>query len=320
MFKIENKRIWVPGHNGMVGRAVSRQLKIKGAEVISVDRFELDLLDQLAIQNWLKITKIDGIIVCAAKVGGILANNNFPAEFMYNNLMIAANIVNAAKQNNVEKLLFLGSSCIYPKYATQPIKEDALLTGALEPTNEWYALAKIAGIKLCQSYRKQYGCDFISAMPTNLYGPHDNFDLETSHVVPALMRKAHEAKIANSRSFKVWGNGTARREFLFVDDCAEALVFLMENYSGLSHVNVGTGVDISISNLAYEIKKIVSFDGEIEFEGHKPEGTPVKRLDVSNLNKLGWKSSSTLHDGLIKTYQHYLTCEASRYLSRLENH
>ena len=302
MYSLGGKRIWVAGHNGMVGRAVVRALEKRDCKILIAARDEVDLTRQGEVEVWLANNKPDAVIVCAARVGGILANDTYPADFIYDNLMIEANIIHAAHKNRVEKLLFLGSSCIYPKHAAQPMNETALLEGALEPTNEWYAIAKIAGIKLCQAYRKQHGADFISAMPTNLYGPHDNFDLETSHVIPALMRKCHEAKLNASIDMEVWGSGKVMREFLHVDDCAAAIVFLMENYSDMSHVNIGTGADVTITELAESIKEVVGFVGELKFDASKPDGTPRKLLDVSKINTLGWRHQINLDDGLAATY------------------
>jgi len=298
MYRIDGKRIWVAGHSGMVGRAVVRALERRDCTILTASRGEVDLTRQAEVEAWMAGAKPDAVIICAAKVGGILANSTCPADFIYDNLMIEANIIRAAFEQKVEKLLFLGSSCIYPKFADQPIREDALLTGSLEPTNEWYAIAKIAGIKLCQAYRKQHGCDFISAMPTNLYGPYDNFDLETSHVIPALMRKAHEAKLASAEVMEVWGSGKVRREFLHVDDCADGLLFLLENYSGDEHVNLGTGSDITIRDLAQLIADVVGFEGELRFDTSKPDGTPRKVLDVSRMSTMGWESKIDLKTGL----------------------
>ena len=302
IFKINGKKIWVAGHNGMVGKAVVRQLEKKNCEILTVDRRFLDLTIQKDVNNWVTDNKPDIVIICAAKVGGILANNRYPAEFLYQNLMIEANIINAAYENDIDKLLFLGSSCIYPKHTEQPIKETALLTGLLEETNEWYALAKIAGIKLCQAYRTQYGTDFISAMPTNLYGPHDNFDLKSSHVLPALLRKTHEAKLNNLNDITVWGTGMPLREFMHVDDCAEGIIFLLENYSEMEHVNLGTGEEVSISNLIEMIKSTIGFEGKTKYDNSKPDGTPRKLLDISKINSLGWKSKIGLKEGLTNTY------------------
>lgn len=306
MFDLAGKRLWVAGHNGMVGRAVVRALENHDCHILTADRRTVDLTRQTDVEGWMAAHKPQAVIVCAARVGGILANDNYPAEFIYNNLMIEANIIHAAFQQNVEKLVFLGSSCIYPKHAEQPMREDALLSGTLEPTNEPYAIAKIAGIKLCQAYRKQYGSDFISAMPTNLYGPHDNFDLESSHVIPALLRKCHEAKLANRNEMEVWGSGKVRREFLHVDDCAAGIISLLENYSEEEHVNLGTGEDVSVTELAEAIKKVVGFDGALKFDASKPDGTPRKLLDVSKIHGLGWRHKHNLVDGLQNTYQWYL--------------
>ncbi|MGC6522554.1 MAG: GDP-L-fucose synthase [Candidatus Micropelagos thuwalensis] len=306
MFKIHGKKIWVAGHNGMVGKAVVRQLEKKNCEILTVDRQSLDLTIQQDVNNWLAHNKPDAVILCAAKVGGILANDRYPAEFIYQNLMIEANIINAAHTNEISKLLFLGSSCIYPKHAPQPMKESALLTGPLENTNEWYALAKIAGIKLCQAYRKQYGSNFISAMPTNLYGPYDNFDLETSHVIPALIRKTHEAKLNDQNEIIVWGTGKPLREFMHVDDCADGIIFLLENYSGMEHVNLGTGQELSIGDLVEMIKSAIGFKGTIQFDNSKPDGTPRKLLNSEKIEVLGWSPNISLQKGLKATYQWYL--------------
>ena len=306
IFKIHGKKIWVAGHNGMVGKAVVRQLEKKNCEILTVDRQSLDLTIQQDVNNWLAHNKPDAVILCAAKVGGILANDRYPAEFIYQNLMIEANIINAAHTNEISKLLFLGSSCIYPKHAPQPMKESALLTGPLENTNEWYALAKIAGIKLCQAYRKQYGSNFISAMPTNLYGPYDNFDLETSHVIPALIRKTHEAKLNDQNEIIVWGTGKPLREFMHVDDCADGIIFLLENYSGMEHVNLGTGQELSIGDLVEMIKSAIGFKGTIQFDNSKPDGTPRKLLNSEKIEVLGWSPNISLQKGLKATYQWYL--------------
>jgi GDP-L-fucose synthase len=290
----------------MVGAALVRRLERAGCEILIACRDVMDLRNQVAVHDWMAQHKPHAIFLAAAKVGGILANDIYPADFLYDNLMIEANIIHAAHRVGVEKLLFLGSSCIYPKFAPQPIPETALLTGALEPTNEWYAIAKIAGLKMCQAYRKQHGCDFISAMPTNLYGPGDNFDLASSHVIPALMRKAHEAKIAGAPEMVIWGSGTPRREFLHVDDCADALLFLMQYYSGDSHVNVGSGADVSIRDLAGLVMRAVGYRGELCNDPSKPDGTPRKLMDVSRLSALGWHASIPLADGLLDTYEWFL--------------
>lgn len=303
IYDLQGKRVWVAGHRGMVGSAIVRRLEQEDCEILTVGRDNVDLANQAQTSEWIMENRPQAVFLAAAKVGGILANDTRPAEFLYENLMIESNIIDASYRAGVEKLLFLGSSCIYPKFAEQPIKEEALLTGALEPTNEWYAIAKIAGIKLTQAYRKQYGCDFISAMPTNLYGSGDNFNLNSSHVLPALLRKAHEAKMRGEKEITIWGTGTPRREFLHADDCADALVFLMKNYSHDSHVNVGSGEDISILELAELICKIVGFEGEIKHDLSKPDGTPRKLMSAQKLNALGWKTSSTLFQGIESFYQ-----------------
>jgi GDP-L-fucose synthase len=305
MFSFIGKKIWVAGHNGMLGRSVVKQLQNIDAKILSASRSELDLTKQEDVSKWFALNKPDVVIICAAKVGGIAANNDFPAEFIYENLMIQSNIVKSSFENNVEKLVLLGSSCIYPKYATQPISEDFLLTGELESTNEWYAVAKIAGIKLCQAYRNQYGCDYISVMPTNLYGPHDNFDLESSHVVPALIRKTFEAKLKHKETVEVWGSGLPKREFLHVDDCAKGILFLLENYSEGSHINLGTGIDITIKELSKLIAEIIGFKGQLIFDKSKPDGTPRKLLDIEKISKMGWKPQISLKDGLRETIEFY---------------
>jgi GDP-L-fucose synthase len=298
--------VFVAGHNGLVGSAICRRLASDGVEPLVAGRSELDLTDQAAVDAWFSENKVEQVYLAAAKVGGIHANDTYPAEFLHDNLVIQTNIIHAAWKSGVKKLLFLGSSCIYPKHAPQPMPEDSLLTGPLESTNEWYAIAKIAGIKMCQAYQKQYGCDAISAMPTNLYGPGDNFDLENSHVLPALMRKFHEAKEANASAVTVWGTGSPRREFLHVDDLADACVYLMQNYSSPEIVNVGWGKDISIAELADMIGSIVGFDGAIDFDKSKPDGTPRKLLDTARLSELGWQPSISLEKGIRETYQWYL--------------
>jgi GDP-L-fucose synthase len=290
----------------MVGSALVRRLQREDCEVITVGRDTVDLRDQPAVHQWMAETRPDVVILAAAKVGGIVANDTRPATFLYDNLVMETNVIHAAWQAGVEKLLFLGSSCIYPKHADQPIREEALLTGPLEPTNEWYAVAKIAGIKLCQAYRKQYGCDFISAMPTNLYGPGDNYDLTSSHVIPALLRKAHEAKESGAGDLVVWGSGTPLREFLHVDDCADALVHLLKTYSDEGHVNVGCGSDLSIAELARTICEVVGYTGEVRFDTNKPDGTPRKLTDTTRLAALGWQPRISLLEGLAATYQEFL--------------
>jgi GDP-L-fucose synthase len=307
-FDLSGKRVYVAGHRGMVGGGVVRRLAGEGCEILTSDR-SVDLRDQAAVRGWYEANRPDVVVVAAAKVGGILANDSYPAEFLYDNLMIEANLIEAAYRSDVAKLLFLGSSCIYPKFAPQPIVEDSLLTGPLEPTNEWYAIAKIAGIKLCQAYRKQYGCDYISAMPTNLYGPGDNFDLASSHVMPALIRKAHEAKLAGDASITIWGTGTPMREFLHVDDMADACVFLLKNYSGHGHVNVGSGSDLPILELAQMVCEVVGFTGTVERDTSKPDGTPRKLMDSSLLASLGWTPKIGLRDGIDNSYRHFLAGE-----------
>lgn len=306
VFDLAGKRVFVAGHRGMVGSAVVRRLAQENCAVLTAGRAEADLRSQAAVQAWFAREKPEVVVLAAAKVGGILANDSFPADFLYENLMIEANVIEAARVNGVAKLLFLGSSCIYPKFANQPIGEDALLTGPLEPTNEWYAVAKIAGIKLCQAYRRQHGCDFISAMPTNLYGPGDNFDLASSHVMPALIRKTHEAKLAGADSITIWGTGTPRREFLHVDDLADACIFLLKTYSDEGHINVGSGTDIAIGELAEQICEIVGFAGEIERDTTKPDGTPRKLMSSDKILKMGWSPKIALRDGIDGAYQAFL--------------
>ena len=305
-YNLAGKRVWVAGHRGMVGAALVRRLVEEGCEVLVVERRDADLSRQAEVEEWMAAHKPQAVFVAAAKVGGILANDTRPAEFLYDNLMIEANVIDAAYKTGVEKLLFLGSSCIYPKLASQPIVEAALLTGPLEPTNEWYALAKIAGIKLCQAYRKQYGCDFNSAMPTNLYGPGDNYNLTSSHVIPALIRKAHEAKQRGDKQIIIWGTGTPRREFLHVDDCADALVLLMQHYSGAEHVNVGSGEDLTIAELAKTVCEVVGFTGTIERDLSKPDGTPRKLMSGDKLRGMGWRPRIGLTQGIADAYAAFL--------------
>ncbi len=302
VYPLAGRRVWVAGHRGMVGSAVVRRLAGEGCEIITADRRTVDLTRQAETEAWLAETRPDAIVLAAAKVGGILANDSYPADFLYANLMIEANVVEAARRIGVGRLLLLGSSCIYPKFAPQPIAEDALLTGPLEPTNEWYAIAKIAGIKLVQAYRRQHGCDFIAAMPTNLYGPGDNFDLTSSHVLPALIRKAHEAALRGDDELVIWGTGTPRREFLHVDDCADALVFLLKTYSGASHVNVGSGTDIAIAELAGIVAEVVGFRGRIAHDLSKPDGTPRKLMSADTLRAMGWAPRIPLQDGIRAVY------------------
>jgi len=302
-----DSKIYIAGHNGLVGSAIVRNLKSKGYDKLLLrTRQELDLKDTLAVNQFYREEQPDIVIDAAAKVGGIHANETYPAEFIHDNLVIQNNIIDGAHQAGVKKLIFLGSSCIYPKMAPQPLKEEYLLTGPLESTNEWYAIAKIAGIKMCQAYRKQYGFDVISLMPTNLYGPGDNFELQNSHVLPALIHKFHKAKVNGDKTVTVWGSGQPKREFLYIDDLADATIFLMENYTGEQFVNVGVGEDVSIKELAELIKNEVGFSGGLEFDTSMPDGTPRKLMDVSFLNKLGWKAKTSLGQGLLQTYQWYV--------------
>ena len=303
---ISGKRIWVAGHRGMVGGAVVRRLADEDCEVITAGRDVVDLTRQAEVEAWMAEAKPDAIVMAAAKVGGILANNTHPVDFLVDNMLIETNIVTAAHANDVDRFLFLGSSCIYPKLAPQPIPEDSLLTGPLEPTNEWYAIAKSAGIKLAQAYRKQYGRDWISAMPTNLYGPGDNYALQSSHVLPALLRKFHVAKENGTKEVVVWGSGTPLREFLHCDDLADALVFLLKDYSGYEHVNVGSGVEVTIRELAETIAKVVGYDATLTFDSTKPDGTPRKLMDSSALHGMGWNNARSLEDGIRDAYASYL--------------
>jgi len=299
-------KIYVAGHRGLVGSAIVRALQTQGYNnLVLRTHDEIDLTNQQAVSDFFAEEKPEFVILAAAKVGGIMANNTYPADFIYNNLAIQNNVIHASYINGVKKLLFLGSSCIYPKLAPQPIKEEYLLTGPLESTNEAYAIAKIAGLKLCQFYNQQYGTNYIAVMPTNLYGPHDNFDPETSHVLPALIRKFHEAKISNESSVTLWGSGSPRREFLHVDDLADACVFLMDNYNGRDRINIGTGVDVTIKELAELIKSITGYTGEVRWDTSRPDGTPQKLLDVSRLHALGWEHKTELTDGIKKTYDWY---------------
>lgn len=309
LYSLSGKRIYVAGHSGLVGSALLRRLARENCEILSAPRDLLDGRDQSAVLRWMQEKRPDAVIVAAAKVGGIKANMDAPAAFLYDNLMIAANIIHAAHVTGVEKLLFLGSSCIYPKEAQNPIPESALMSGALEPTNAPYALAKIAGIGLCEAYRAQYGCDFITAMPCNLYGPNDNFDLDSAHVIPALIRKAHEAKLSNVPEMIVWGSGKPRREFLHVDDLADALVFLMQHYSGVAPVNIGAGEDMPIADLARKIAGVAGFSGALRYDASKPDGVAGKLLDTSFMRSLGWKPSLSLEEGLRRTYCWYVQNE-----------
>ncbi|MHA6264135.1 GDP-L-fucose synthase [Arenibacterium sp. CAU 1754] len=305
-FDLAGKRVWVAGHRGMVGSAIVRRLASEDAEVLTAGRSELDLRDQAGVRQWIGDMRPDAIFLAAAKVGGILANDTYPADFLSDNLSIQSNVIDAAHLHDVQKLLFLGSTCIYPRMAPQPMPEDCLLTGPLEPTNEWYAIAKIAGLKMCQAYRKQHGRDYISAMPTNLYGPGDNYSPTGSHVLPAFIAKMHEAKISGKSEVEIWGTGTPKREFLHVDDLSDALVFLMKNYSGDVALNVGVGEDISIADLARLVAETVGVDVELKFDASKPDGTPRKLVDVSRLTALGWTAQTSLKDGLRRTYDDYL--------------
>ena len=301
-----DSKIYIAGHMGLVGSAIHRKLKEEGyANTIGRPRKELDLERQAQVESFFEEQRPEYVFLAAAKVGGIWANNSFPAEFIYSNIMVQTNVIHSAYRTGVKKLLFLGSSCIYPKHCPQPMKEEYLLTGPLEPTNEPYALAKIAGIRACQSYNRQYGTNYISVMPTNLYGPNDNFDLETSHALPALIRKFHEAKIKSNPSVTIWGTGSPRREFLYVDDLADACIFLMNHYDESDIINVGLGEDISIAELALLVKGVVGYTGDIEYDTEKPDGTPRKLLDVSRLRDLGWQPKLSLEEGVKKTYEWY---------------
>ncbi len=311
-FSLSGKRIWVAGHSGMMGSATVRRLAREDCEILAIRHADLDLRDQAGVGAWMKREKPDVVIVAAATVGGIHANSTRPADFIYDNLAIETNIIHAAHQIGVEKLLFLGSACIYPREATQPMAEEALLTGPLEPTNEWYAIAKIAGIKLCQAYRLQHGRDFISAQPNNLYGPRDNFDLQGSHVIPALIRKAHEAKLSHASGFELWGSGKPKREFLHVDDLADALVHILKHYSGPIPLNIGTGEEVTIAELARTIAGVVGFTGSLNFDATKPDGSPRKLLNDARMKKLGWRASISLKDGLAETYRWFLEHESER--------
>ena len=306
LYELRGKRVWVAGHTGMVGSAIVRRLWGEGCALLAAPHKALDLRRQEAVEEWFAANRPQAVFLAAARVGGIYANNARPADFIYDNLAITTNVIEAARKYRVEKLLFLGSSCIYPKFAHQPINEEELLDGALEPTNEWYAVAKIAGIKLCQSYRRQYGCDFISAMPTNLYGPHDNFDQMSGHVIGGLMSRAHEVKQAGACDLEVWGTGRARREFLYVEDAADACVYLMKHYSDELHINVGCGEDVTIADLARLIMRTVGLPGEIRYRAEMPDGTPRKLLDVSRLLALGWAPRVSLDEGLQRTYRSFL--------------
>jgi GDP-L-fucose synthase len=310
-YGIRGKRVWVAGHRGMAGSAIVRRLASEDCEVLTVTHEEVDLESQAEVEAWMKSARPQAVFLAAAKVGGILANSKYPADFIYRNLAIESNIVHASYKAGVEKLLFLGSSCIYPRLAPQPMTEEMLLTGPLEPTNEWYAIAKIAGIKLCQAYRRQYGCDFISAMPANLFGPGDNYDPESSHVAAAMQVKVHRAKQDGAKSLEIWGSGTPKREFLYVDDLADALVFMMKRYSGELHLNIGTGTEISIRELAELVGRVVGWSGQFVYERTKPDGMPRKVMDGSRLAAMGWRAKTPLEDGFRAAYAWYLKSVAA---------
>lgn len=305
-YQLSGKRVWVAGHRGMVGGALMRRLSVEGCELLTVERSQVDLRRQVDVECWIEQQKPHAVFIAAATVGGILANDAYPAQFLYDNLAIETNVIESSYRAGVEKLLFLGSSCIYPAQAPQPMTEDALLSGPLEPTNQWYAIAKIAGIMLCRAYRRQYGCNYISAMPTNLYGPGDNFDLATSHVAPALIAKAHAAKTGRGSELVVWGSGQPRRELMHVDDLADAVVLLMQRYSGEEHINVGLGEDVTIRELAELIAKVVGTESKLRFDHSKPDGTPQKLLDTTKLRALGWEPKIGLEEGLRSTYRWYI--------------
>jgi GDP-L-fucose synthase len=311
-FELAGKRVWVAGHRGMAGSAIARRLQRESCEIVTATRGELDLLNQQDVHAWMTGRRIDAVFLAAATVGGIQANSTRPADFLYENLLIETNVIGAARDAGAKKLLFLGSSCIFPRLAAQPMKEEALLTGPLEPTNEWYAIAKIAGIKLCQAFRRQYGCDFISVMPTNLYGPGDRYDAEDGHVVAALIMKIHAAKIVNKSTVELWGSGTPRREFLFTEDLADACVFVMKNYSGEMFLNVGTGQDMTILELAERIAKVVGWNGTFTFDRSKPDGMPRKVMDISRLSALGWRATTGFEEGMREAYRWYVDHVAER--------
>jgi len=311
-FDLTGKRVWVAGHRGMAGAAMVRRLMRENCEIVTADRSELDLLRQADVHAWMGDKKIDAVFLAAATVGGIMANATRPAEFLYENLVIETNVIHAAKSAGVKKLLFLGSSCIYPRMAEQPMREEALLTGALEPTNEWYAIAKIAGIKLCAAFRRQYGCDFVSVMPTNLFGPGDRYDAQNGHVVAALIMKIHAARRSNSAAVELWGSGTPKREFLFTEDLADACVFVMKNYSDELFLNVGTGRDMTILELAESIARVAGWKGTFTFDRSKPDGMPRKVMDVSRLQALGWSAHTTFDEGIKQAYDWYVSNVAER--------
>ena len=305
-YSLTGKHVWVAGHRGMVGAAICRRLAAENCQLLTVARRQVDLKRQKEVEEWMAEMKPEAVFVAAATVGGILANSTRPAEFIYDNLAIETNIIHAAWKTGVEKLLFLGSACIYPKNLPQPMKEEALLTGPLEPTNQWYAVAKIAGIKMCEAFRKQYGCDFISAQPTNLYGPGDNFELQSSHVIPALIAKVHQAKQDGAPEYVVWGSGKPRREFLFIDDLADALVTLMKAYSGDLHINVGSGDEINIAELARAVAEVVGYPGKVVFDSEKPDGVMRRFVDIERISAFGWEPRTSLRDGLAQAYDWYL--------------
>jgi GDP-L-fucose synthase len=311
-FSLKGKKVWVAGHRGMAGSAIVRRLASEDCEILTARRDEVDLRRQERVEKWMAERRPQAVFLAAATVGGILANDTRPAEFIYDNLAIETNVIHAARSSGVEKLLFLSSSCVYPRLAPQPMTEDALLTGPLEPTNQWYAAAKIAGMMLCRAYRRQYGCDFISAMPTNLYGPGDNYDPDSSHVAAALQVKVHRAKTEGARVMQVWGTGKPTREFLYVDDLADALVFLMKNYTGEQHVNVGTGIETTIADLAQLIARAAAWEGRFEYDRAKPDGMPRKVMDVSRLRALGWTARTPLDEGFRKAYDWYVKNAAAR--------
>jgi len=311
-FSLKGKKVWVAGHRGMAGSAIVRRLASEDCEILTARRDEVDLRRQERVEKWMAERRPQAVFLAAATVGGILANDTRPAEFIYDNLAIETNVIHAARSSGVEKLLFLSSSCVYPRLAPQPMTEDALLTGPLEPTNQWYAAAKIAGMMLCRAYRRQYGCDFISAMPTNLYGPGDNYDPDSSHVAAALQVKVHRAKTEGARVMQVWGTGKPTREFLYVDDLADALVFLMKNYTGEQHVNVGTGIETTIADLAQLVARAAAWEGRFEYDRTKPDGMPRKVMDVSRLRALGWTARTPLDEGFRKAYDWYVKNAAAR--------
>ena len=311
---LSEKKIWVAGHNGMAGRAIVRRLEREGCRILAADRSELDLMRQMDVENWVAKNQPDMVVIAAGKVGGIQANRTYPVDFLYNNIMISANIIKASAEVGVEKLLFLGSSCIYPNNCKQPMKEEYLMTGPLEPTNHWYSLAKISGIRLCQAFREQKGCNFISAMPTNLYGPNDYFHPENSHMPAALLSRFHQAKIENLDEVSVWGTGKPLREFLYVDDLADGCIYLLKNFSGYEHVNIGSGEEVSVAEFAFAVKEIVGYTGNIVFNHAYPDGMERKLLDCSNIHKLGWKHKTDLNTGLQKFYDWFLAnFQALRY-------